>query len=492
MNFETFTPAPQGAPGSLVSEAHPGASAPASRLDADAAAAPADDGEAAMRAAFHELRHGQPVRGTGVLPLWQRLTGLIPGGQSREDRRASLGKLVCLVVLWFRAEMGLEDGGFAPVSGGLESAPEPVPECGSAPAVRASCYADPGGRAGPLKLKVDVRQRPLALLHEPAAARGSAWEPSHELAERLELPESTLNRLCRETSGRTAREWWDYLRAESYSAGIRAEIFALLKDETFPTPGYKWDPQSMAEIGLHGLQRRLSARRRAQGWSRQGAAWRAGFKNRARLERAVFDATGSTIAELESAVVVEICETWILNRAMSRIYPPDVELTPDEMRARGANFLRLGMNDQRTGYPCAVVPELTALVPAGPAAPGAAVRLVPPRAVINSQYTGPQEFQNWDSLVQWCAEYSLDIRKVIVRTLRGRGAGREMLAYLGFDTAEYWDIDNSTFHIPVDGMIEDFDAADARPVAAGPSADAVATLADDAPSAGQGGSLLEF
>src|SRR6185503_29455 len=73
--------------------------------------------EAEMREFLRDLRRRKPSReNNGGKPFWQRVSGLEPGEQSGVARRASLARLLCLVLLWFRSELNLDDGGgFAPV-----------------------------------------------------------------------------------------------------------------------------------------------------------------------------------------------------------------------------------------------------------------------------------------------------------------------------------------------------------------------------------------
>ncbi|MBI3831292.1 MAG: hypothetical protein HY291_17370 [Planctomycetes bacterium] len=280
-----------------------------------------------------------------------------------------------------------------------------------------STQFETGGRSGPARFAFDLASRPFALLHNPAAARGPQWEAASELAELLELPESKLNALCREVSGLTAREWWDVLRVGHVKEKVREEIEYRLLDETFARKvrggGDSFEAVRLTPSLLLG---RVRLRRREDGWTRQGAAWNLGFKNHARLQRAVYYSLGLTLAELEAGIVGAVLDAWEYNPITLTIYPPDRVLNEKELRAHGATFLKFGARWNQGYWRGARVPD--------------------EEFKIGNPSGKFKEFATWDEFTAYCKDHKLDVRKVVSHTFGGRANGRTMLKFLGLYTPE--------------------------------------------------------
>ncbi|MCW8133674.1 MAG: SEC-C domain-containing protein [Planctomycetota bacterium] len=239
-----------------------------------------------------------------VLPLgaegagcaaWMRLTGLYPWKpRSLAERRAGLDKLTRHVRHWMRARRAR--GAFRPLR------------------ARALHAGDAGGAAAfgaDLDAALDASQ---------AEARTHA-EPSWELAAELEIGEAKLNQLCREHTGLSARDWWDAVRAEDAGASIRAEIEAALDG---------WVLDRSAQIRRRGVQamdlhRALRQQRRAAGSTAADRAWNLGYKNAARLNLALWRATGRTMQQLEAECLKEIFETWAYDHRTCRLCAKNAE-----------------------------------------------------------------------------------------------------------------------------------------------------------------------
>ena len=132
------------------------------------------------------------------------------------------------------------------------------------------------------------------------------YEPSYDLANELGLSEWTLNRLMREESGLSVREWWDVKRAADPAWGIqarlRAEIEGLILCHHFKGAQHRPDVEEL----LKALRRE----RRIRGWTAQGRVWKWGFRHAARMNLAAFMLTRKTVAELEIDLLREIAHRW--------------------------------------------------------------------------------------------------------------------------------------------------------------------------------------
>jgi len=158
----------------------------------------------------------------------------------------------------------------------------------------------------------------LILAAQKAGQRPSdpCWEPSHELAFRLGLPEAHLNRLCREHDGLSARERWDRLRAPEFLQSLEEEIRDMLSGHPlFEDPGMALISPRMT---LEMLNKRLRSMRRMKGWTKTALAWRLGFRGHQRVNLAVFRLTGKTVAEVEACLIAESANE-LLDRAQQCI-----------------------------------------------------------------------------------------------------------------------------------------------------------------------------
>ncbi|MBI5288519.1 MAG: hypothetical protein HY873_06060 [Chloroflexi bacterium] len=371
-----------------------------------------------MRELVADLRRRKPAPSQYRKPTWQMASGFDPDGQSLARRRASLTRLVCITLLWFRAELGLDDGGgFAPEADldklfGPDTSAKDREDLPLRADPRPSPYMEAGGSAGPRKLARLVAARPLGLLHDPDAARDEAWEPAGELARVLEIPESKLNGFLRETSGHSAREWWDILRAEVIRDRIRAEVFQRLLDECFHRTERGIDKILRVRLTVELLLNRLRKLRRAAGWSRKSCAWGWGFKNASRMERAVYAVTGQTLFEIEVEAIREIDAKWVYNPVTCTIYPEDRELTPDVLEAHRASFLRFASTHNRGYRDGAWVPK-------------------PTKNEHLPEDGAFQNFDSWSAFEAYCKEHRFDVRKVIRRNFDGRWDAQCMLKHLG-------------------------------------------------------------
>ncbi|MCZ7644961.1 MAG: hypothetical protein M5U26_06710 [Planctomycetota bacterium] len=314
---------------------------------------------------------GVRPRPPAVPPLWQRLAGRPTRGATNiHERRHGLLRLAAFVLLWLQAELGA----------GREDPEDP-----------------------------DTQS---------VSGDEDAWrEPGHELAEVLGLPESALNRLCRERTGFTAREWWDLLRAPGLVETLKEDARAWLDGESFARPSDSCPPRPETPRILYALQRR----RRLAGWSKQQRAWQLGFRNAARLDRALFAMTGRTAATLEAEVAAEAQAGWYYvpqDRSLRRAEPCADERTRD---ARGATFLRVHRNDGR---------------------PGLWFPNPDPNHGYNDQFLF-EPLADWPAVLAHCEQRRLSLPVVVVHNgrrnigvERGHDLGRDAARWLGYDSAE--------------------------------------------------------
>ncbi|MCW8131110.1 MAG: SEC-C domain-containing protein [Planctomycetota bacterium] len=273
-----------------------------------AASAEPADSDSALLEALQPLR---PLCAEGAgCAAWMRLTGLYPWKPlSMAERRAGLERLTRYTRHWMRARM---DGG------AFRSLTQPLP--GGASAGGGVSEADgameegmeegmPEGMADPAGGAYDEGPD-----HAHPAVRAHA-EPSFELAEELEISEAKLNQFLREHAGLSAREWWDAVRAPAALTAIRAEIEAAL-DGTVLDRTAQIRRRGVQAMDLH---RALRRNRRALGRCASGRAWNLGYKSAARLNLALWRATGLSMQELEARILLEIYETWSFDHRTCRL-----------------------------------------------------------------------------------------------------------------------------------------------------------------------------
>ncbi|MCZ7648957.1 MAG: hypothetical protein M5U26_27485 [Planctomycetota bacterium] len=295
-------------------------------------------------------------------PLWQRLAPLQDrGATSIHVRRHALHRLAAFVLLWLRAER------------------------------------DEAAAAADTQSVLPAR------------------EPGYELAELLGLPESALNRLCRERTGQTAREWWDLLRAPALVEALKEDARAWLDGEPFP-PGRNSDKRRPgAGRILHALQRR----RREAGRSRQERAWALGFRNAARLDRALYLAAGRTAAALDAEVAAEAQAGWYFDPGACRLWRAEAP-GEREREARRAAFL--SSRTGSLGKPGIWVPN--------------------PRPDPRNPFIF-EPLTDWNSVVSYCQRRELDPAVLVIHNARfsaetrpGKDFGREAARWLGYSMEE--------------------------------------------------------
>ena len=142
------------------------------------------------------------------------------------------------------------------------------------------------------------------LLERGGTPHDPRWEPAEELAEVLELPETKLNKLCREHCGQTAREIWDRLRLGRFVEALRAEMERMLHGRAFVKP------KRGALDRFKAAQTALRSARREAGWTRLAFAWRMGFAYHARLNLASFRALNQSVQQVEADILRDIAAKW--------------------------------------------------------------------------------------------------------------------------------------------------------------------------------------
>ena len=233
----------------------------------------------------------------GTSPLWLSLTGLLPGLVLAADRRrAGLQALAQWVLDHLQTHV----------------------QAATAALARELTF-------------------PLPFPPEPGSP---FFEPSFALAAELGLPESKLNLFLREVSGLTARETWDYLRvSEALWDRLRRDIRLLLGSQPFV-------PAGRDGTGPEHFLRMLRAARREKGWTAQVRAWRLGYRNAARLNQAVWAATGRSLAEMEAEVLYEECLDW--QRVRAGLPSPLAGEGRDERRESGVREPRTSNREPQT------------------------------------------------------------------------------------------------------------------------------------------------
>jgi len=188
---------------------------------------------------------------------------------------------------------------------------------------------------------------PLSFPPEPGSP---FFEPSFALAAELGLPESKLNQFLREVSGLTARETWDYLRvSEALWNRLRRDIRLLLGSQPLV-------PTGRDGTGPEHFLKMLRAARREKGWTAQVRAWRLGYRNAARLNQAVWAATGRSLSEMEAEVLYEECLDWQRVRAGVAQAPSPVPAeppVPSPISGEGRDERRESGEGRTRAAPCA-------------------------------------------------------------------------------------------------------------------------------------------
>jgi hypothetical protein len=155
------------------------------------------------------------------------------------------------------------------------------------------------------------------------------FEPARQIANKLDLSLHTLDGLVRHTTGLSAREWWDVLRAAEPVVGLLVRLrqefhdffAAYVFDDAARPPACRRHPPSLAE-----LQTALRRHRRARASTASARAWHAGFLNTRRLDRAALLHHRFTAGELELELLEEIHASWTWNAPARRLVPPAVPL----------------------------------------------------------------------------------------------------------------------------------------------------------------------